>query len=250
LHGGEAGFDKRIWDAYVHGSEVTFSYLSRDGEEGYPGDVLAQVTFQLTSENTLLMKYQATTTKPTPICLTNHSHFNLGGHEEGNRKLEGHVVQLNASKYTPLDAGLITTGEIKNVSETLLYDLQTPKDLKGLLEKFPPGPNGYDINFCVNQNEKTGETMNFVGRVTHTKSKLAMEVRSDQPGVQFYTCNFMPDPSNGEEPMKGKNFKHGGFALETQNYPNAINWPNFPNAVLNPGEVYVHNTSLKFCKFE
>jgi aldose 1-epimerase len=250
LHGGINGFDKVLWDTYVDDEKVVFSYLSKDGEEGYPGIVLSNVTFRLTPQNVLDIKFRASTTKPTPICLTNHSYFNLGGHEKGNDNLKNHSVHLNAAKYTPLDAGLAATGEIKNVEGTL-YDFQTPKDLRAQLDQFPSGPNGYDINFCINQDlALQPEVLNFVGRIINTETKLALDVHSNQPGVQFYTANFLPDTTKNETPLKGKGgaqyYKHGGFCMETQNYPNAINMPHFPTPVLRPGEIYVHDVCYKF----
>jgi aldose 1-epimerase len=247
LHGGDKGFDKRTWESHVEGSKLIFSYASRDGEEGYPGEVLAQVTYEVTSDNELKVNYQATTTKPTPICLTNHSYFNLNGHEKGNEKLKDHFVQLNADSYTPIDDTLIPTGDISHVEKTVL-DLRTEKNLGDLLASFPPGANGYDHNFVINQ--KQGQELNLVGSVRSPVTNISLTVYTNQPGVQFYTSNFLPDPVKNEKPLPGKGgaqyYKHGAFCLETQNFPNAINQPKFPNAVLNPGEIYKHSTIFKF----
>jgi len=247
LHGGLKGFDKRIWESHVEGNKLTFSYVSRDGEGGYPGEVLAQVTYELTPANELKVNYQATTTKPTPINLTNHSYFNLSGHEKSVDKLKGHFVQLNADKYTPVNASLIPTGELKPVEGSAL-DFRTAKNLADLLASFPAGPNGYDGNFCVNQ--KPGQELNLAASVRSDVTNISLAVYTDQPGIQFYTSNFLPDTANNEKPLPGKGgaqyYKHGAICLETQNYPDAINQAKFPNAVVNPGEIYKHTTVFQF----
>ncbi|OXA42764.1 galactose mutarotase [Folsomia candida] len=248
LHGGHQGFDKRMWEARVDDDAVVMSYVSQDGEEGYPGHLLVNVRFEWTRCHELIISYQATTTKPTPINLTNHSYFNLAGHGAGPG-LEGHFVQLNADSYTPVDANLIPTGEIKSVEGTM-YDLQKPgQSLAALLKKFPPGPNGYDNNFCVNRDsKKTG--IQLVASVEESGSGRGLTIHSDQPGIQFYTANFLPDEAAQEAGLVGKGgavyWKHGAMCMETQNYPDAINHPNFPNGVLLPGEVYNHRAHFKF----
>ncbi|CAG7833867.1 unnamed protein product [Allacma fusca] len=239
LHGGNVGFDKRLWESHVEGKRVTFSYVSRDGEEGYPGEVLANVTYELTSDNQLVVQFQATSTKPTPINLTNHSYFNLSGNQFADRQLRAHHVLLNADHYTPVDDTLIPTGEIVSVEGTV-YDLRTNKNLHDLLQQFP----GYDNNFCLNRN--AGEQFRLAARVQEQNCGRVLEVYTDQPGVQFYTSNFLPD----KDPLPGKQgakyFKHGAFCLETQNYPNAINQANFPDPVIKPGAVYTHKVVYRF----
>lgn len=240
LHGGTNGFDKKMWESHVEGKRVTFSYVSRDGEEGYPGEVLAQVTYELTPDNQLLIEYQATTTKPTPINMTNHSYFNLSGHQNADKQLKGHHILLNADNFTPVDETLIVTGEIKAVEGTV-YDLRRNKNLYDVLQQFP----GFDNNFCVNDRNE-GETVRLAGRVQHAESGRVLEVYTDQPGVQFYTSNFLPD----KDPLPGKDgakyFKQGAFCLETQNYPNAINVAEFPDPVIKPGAVYRHKLHYRF----
>lgn len=230
LHGGIIGFDKKIWDAKLIENEaelpkLVFSLLSPDGDEGYPGDLLAQVTYQLTPDNQLIFKYQAMTTKTTPLVMTNHSYFNLAGHENADKKLEQHFVQVNADLYTPLDENKVTIGEIAPVKGTV-YDLRENKNLAELLASFPPGPNGYDINFCLNK-KVPPETVRLAARVHHKESGRILEVHTDQPGVQFYTANFHPEHGSKDGPILGKAggkyWKHGSFCLETQNYPNAVN---------------------------
>jgi len=247
LHGGLKGFDKRIWETRVEGSKLVLNYTSADGEGGYPGAVQVEITYELTPANELKTDYKATTTKPTPIVLTNHSYFNLSGHTKSVEKLKGHFIQINADHYTPVNDSLIPTGEIKSVTGSA-FDFRTTKDLGELLAAFPAGPNGYDVNFCVNQ--APGQELNQAATVKSEDSKISLTVLTNQPGIQFYTGNFLPDPVANEEPLPGKNsakyYKHGAFCLETQTYPNAVNQANFPNAVLNPGETYNHTTVFKF----
>jgi len=239
LHGGTKGFDKKLWESHVEGKRITFSYVSRDGEEGYPGEVLAQVTYELTPDNQLLLDFQATTTKPTPINMTNHSYFNLSGHKNADKQLKGHHVLLNASHFTPVDDTLIVSGEIKPVEGTI-YDLRKNKNLHELLKQFP----GFDNNFCLDRNK--GEAVSLAARVQDSGSGRVLEVYTDQPGIQFYTSNFLPD----KDPLPGKEgakyFKQGAFCLETQNYPNAINVDHFPDPVINPGAVYSHKLYYRF----
>ena len=230
LHGGVLGFDKKLWRAQVIDGgvapKVVFSLLSPNGDEGYPGDLITHVTYQLLPDNQLKVDFQAVATQTTPVVLTNHSYFNLAGHTEANGKLEGHWIQLNADNYTPLDDNLVTKGEISAVKGTDFDLTGRMKDLACLLAKFPPGPNGYDNNFCINRLSGDGG-LSLAGRVQHRPSGRVLEVHTDQPGVQFYTANFLPDPDKDEQAVLGKAgakyCKHGAFCLETQNYPNAVN---------------------------
>lgn len=243
LHGGFKGFDQANWDHHVEGTKVTLSYLSIDGEEGAPGSVITNLNCDVTPDNIFIVSIMSTTTKPTPINLTNHSYFNLAGHDAGAVELNDHVVTINADKYTEATSRFVTTGNLIPVVDTL-YDFRTPKQLKELLLKINGG-YGYDINYCVNKGDDQGLT--FVSRVVHPKSGRAMEVYSDQPGVQWYTSNNLPDPAT---PMLGKGgrpyAKHGAFCFETQNWPNAINYKNFPNSVLYPGKKYIHHFEYRY----
>ncbi|CAB3386103.1 Hypothetical predicted protein [Cloeon dipterum] len=240
LHGGFKGFDKKMWEANVEGTKVTFSYVSKDGEEGYPGSVLVAATYSLSDANELLLEMTATTTKPTPVNLTNHAYFNLAGHDKGWSALSEHKVHVNASFYTP-GVDLLPTGEIKPVAGTI-FDLTTTKQLKDVLSWTPD--DGYDTNFCVNTTKPP--TMVLAARVYHPQSGRQLEIYSDQPGIQFYTSNSLPT----ENILQGKGgcyyTKHGAFCLETQNYPDAVNQPNFPKSVLLPGETYKHNVKYLF----
>lgn len=243
LHGGLIGFDKVIWETHVEGTKLTLSYLSKDGEEGFPGAVLTQVTYSLTSENQLVLEMKATSTEPTPVNLANHAYFNLGGHDGGAEAIYNHEVSINADKYTPASDLGIPTGEIRAVGGSI-YDFRIPRKLATLIPKAPGG--GFDNNFCINKGEQ--QELTFVARVIEPKSGRVLEVHSDQPGVQFYTSNGIP-PAN-ETGITGKGgivyHQHGAFCLETQNYPDAIHHVNFPNSILNPGNIFKHKTVYKF----
>jgi len=260
LHGGNIGFDKFNWSAIINDNKVIMSHVNDDGFEGYPGTVLASVSFELTEGNEFKVLFTATTTKPTPVNLTNHSYFNLAGHGAGYSGLYDHFIALNADKYTVTVDQSIPTGEIRNVSGTP-FDLRTRQNLGRAMANLPLP--GFDDNYCVSKG--TGQQLTFVAGVCHEKSGRTLEIYSDQPGVQFYTSNFIPDPDNtiyptGKKPAKsapnpnqpinGKNGvlyrKHGGFALETQIYPDAVNHANFPNVILLPGDVYKHELVYKF----
>ncbi|XP_023014435.2 galactose mutarotase [Leptinotarsa decemlineata] len=241
LHGGIKGFDKVIWESYVKGTTLYLSYHADDMEEGYPGDILATVSFQLTAENDFLIDYKATTTKPCPVNLTNHSYFNLAGNGKGSAELYKHIVSLNADKITEVDSQGIPTGNLPSVANTV-FDLRVPKVLGDVIHKVPGAP-GFDHNFCITRGSEQCNA--FVARVAHTGSGRVMEVYSNQPGVQFYTSNFLPE---GDDLMGKDGFikKHGGFCLETQKYPDSINHKSFPNSILYPGEQYHHTTTFRF----
>lgn len=230
LHGGFVGFDKVIWNHYVDNKKLVLSYKSADGEEGFPGDVIVNVTFQLTADNKFVVDYKATTTKSTYVNLTNHSYFNLAGHNKGAEEVYKHVISINADRTTEVDEDAIPTGNLLPVAGTI-FDLQTPTVLADVIHNIP-GSSGYDHNFCVNQGSEQEDT--FVARAHHPESGRVMEVYSNQPGVQFYTSNFIPeDPKlyKGDPKtlkiLTGKDnnnyYKHGAFCFETQNYPDAIN---------------------------
>ncbi|XP_063220439.1 galactose mutarotase-like [Bacillus rossius redtenbacheri] len=242
LHGGFKGFDKVIWDSYVNGNKVIFSYVSCDGEEGYPGAVLSQVTYELTDDNELKITMNASSTKPTPVNLCNHSYFNLGGHATGAQSIYDHLAMINADYYTVTDKESIPTGEIASVADTP-FDLRKSTPLKTGIpaaDKFA-GKGGYDHNLCINSDGKDG--LQFVARVLHPNSGRQLEVYSNQPGVQFYTGNSISEITG-----KGGNVykKHAAFCLETQVYPDAVNHANFPNSILYPGDDYHHEVIYKF----
>ncbi|XP_029051023.2 galactose mutarotase-like isoform X1 [Osmia bicornis bicornis] len=243
LHGGFKGWNSKIWNATIQGDRLVLSLLSEDGDEGYPGAAIASITFQLTTDGELRIEMKAFVTKPTPVNLTNHSYFNLAGHNTNSSELYKHRFTLNADRWTVTDTESIPTGEIRPVEGSLM-DLRNSTTLGDVIDKLPAG--GYDYNFCVtnaNSNEK-----NLVAKVEHPASGRRLEVFSNQPGVQFYTANFLPAP--GTAGVQGKNgsayFKHAAFCLETQNYPDAVNHENFPNSILEPGQIYLHTVVYKF----
>jgi len=239
LHGGLVGLDKVLWDASIDekNSSVTFSYLGRDGEEGYPGDIIYNVRYSLDSEGGVRIDFSAMVTKPTPVNLANHVYFNLGGHQSGKEGLDEHVMRMAADSITPVTEKLIPTGSIGSVAGSV-FDLRTPTRLGDVLSLCPGGENnGFDHNFVLSNTE--GD-LNFVCRVTHPPSGRWLECFTNQPGCQFYTGNFIPI----DDSLKGKGGavyrKHGGFCLETQKFPDSINQATFPSCVVRPGETYTH----------
>lgn len=189
LHGGYVAFDKFNWSSHVDGSKVIMSLVSPDQSEGFPGNVVATASFELLPNRKFKILYNATTTHATPINFTNHSYFNLGGHASSYVELYKHILTLNADRLTETDEDSIPTGKLKNVGGTL-YDFRIARDLGAMMARVEG--NGYDDNFCVTKG--TEQQLTFVSRVLHPKSGRTLEVYSDQPGVQLYTSNFMPDP--------------------------------------------------------
>ncbi|XP_030627449.1 galactose mutarotase [Chanos chanos] len=237
LHGGLKGFDRVLWDSEPVDSGVKLSYCSSDGEEGFPGNLKVSVTYRL-EKNTLIMECSAQTDQTTPINLANHSYFNLAGH--GTPDIYDHEVTISAESYLPVDGTMIPTGEIKSV-ENSPFDLRTPV-LTGPRLKELPGP-GFDHNFCLcSPGEPNVERK--CARVVHPGTGRVLEVSTTQPGLQFYTSNFLDGTLRGKG---GASYpKHSAFCLETQNWPDAVNQPGFPEALLRPGEEYKHTTRFTF----
>ena len=236
LHGGIKGFDKVIWDAEPLGdSSVKLTYLSKDGEEGYPGNLQAEVIYTLTADNALKIEYTATTDKATPVNLTNHCYFNLSGGTDTT--ILDHELMLKADKYTAVNDKLIPTGENPAVSGTPM-DFTTAKKVGRDIAQVP---GGYDHNWVLS---KSGNDLELAATLYHAASGRFMEVYTTEPGVQFYSGNFLDGTLKGRD---GRNYvKHAGLCLETQHFPDSPNQPSFPNTILKPGEKYHQVTIYKF----
>lgn len=242
LHGGIKGFDKQVWDARQDGNSVTFTYVSADGEEGYPGKLTVTLTYRLDSnENRLQLQYSATTDKATVLNLANHSYFNLEGQGKGN--ILDHEITLNAPSFTPVDSALIPTGVLQPVAGTA-FDFTKPakigariNDTSDLQIRYGLG---YDHNFVL---APANGALRWAAKVIAPTSGRTLEVLTTEPGVQFYTGNFL----NGSEKGKGSVYGHrSGFCLETQHFPDSPNQPAFPSTVLKPGETFQSTTVFAF----
>jgi len=241
LHGGRKGFDKRVWTAEVlpgAAASVRFTYLSADGEEGYPGNCTVAVTYTLTDSNELRLDYVVSTDKDTPANVTNHSYFNLGGAENGS--ILDQEVMLNADRFTPVDATLIPTGELRSVVGTPM-DFRTPTAVGAHLREVGGMPVGYDHNFVLNGG---GGTLAPVATVHDPKSGRLMVVTSTEPGVQFYSGNFLDGTFTGKKGVAYRQYY--GLCLETQHFPDSVNHPNFPSYVVKAGETYRSTTVYAF----
>jgi aldose 1-epimerase len=241
LHGGEYGFHNQVWDvAESTEDRIRLSYLSADGEEGYPGNLQVEVTYTLSGSD-LNIEFKATTDSPTVLNLTNHSYFNLNG--QGSGPILDHRLQINADRFTPIDETLIPYGTEEPVEGTP-FDFRQPETIGRRIDDDHPQVTfgmGYDHNYVLNRN---GSGLSLAARAEGDRSGIVMEVYTEEPGMQLYTGNF----------MEGKNILKGGFpdehrsafCLETQHYPDSPNRDAFPDVVLNPGEEFLSRTRLRF----
>lgn len=241
LHGGNKGFNKVLWEVAEHKTgenpSITFKYYSKDGEEGYPGDVTITATYSLPSSSSLKLDMEAVPhNKSTPISLAQHTYWNLAGHSSGD--ILDHSIQIWATQITPVDETAIPTGEKKAVTGTPFDFLKESKVGSRINEV----PGGYDHNYVLDcGEEKSG--LKHVAKVEDPKSSRVLNLWTNAPGVQFYTGNFL-DGITGKHGAKYG--KHAGLCLETQGFPNAINQPNFPSVVIEPGQTYKHTMLFKF----
>jgi aldose 1-epimerase len=248
LHGGIKGFDKVLWNGeIVHdssGASVRLTYLSQDGEEGYPGNCSVAVTYSLTDSG-LHISYEVTTDKDTPVNVTNHSYFNLGGAENGG--ILGHELTLFADNYTPVDATLIPTGEIRPVAGTPM-DFRRPTRIGEHLKEVGGSPVGFDHNYVINEvhgdNPLGKADVWHVANVYDPKSGRQMDVWSTEPGVQVYSGNFLDGTLAGKKGIAYR--QYWGLALETQHFPDSVNHPNFPSCILKAGGTYRSDTLYSF----
>jgi aldose 1-epimerase len=245
LHGGMIGFDKAVWKAKPlagrEASALELSYLSKDGEEGYPGNLSSKVTYTLSDDNALRIDYEATTDKDTVVNLTNHSYFNLEG--QGNGDILNHEITIAADHFTPVNSGLIPTGELRPVAGTP-FDFREPHKIGERIaaddEQLRLG-NGYDHNFVL---KGADGNLRLAAQVTEPRSGRILQVYTTEPGVQFYCGNFLDGSLHGKG---GKVYQRRyGFCLETQHFPDSPNKPEFPSTLLHPGSTYRTSTVYRF----
>lgn len=246
LHGGDRGFDKVVWEARTEETEagpaLHLAYTSVDGEEGYPGTLVAKVSYSLTNDNELVIEYEAQTDRATPVNLTNHSYFNLSG--DARRDILGHSIQINAEHYTPVDETLIPTGEYRPVAGTA-FDFRAAKpigrDIEADDDQIRYGL-GYDHNWVIDR-EADGK-WRHIATLSEPESGRVMTIHSNEPGLQFYSGNFLDGSNVGKG---GVVYRHrDGMCLETQHFPDSPNQPGFPSTILRPGEEYRTRTVYTF----
>jgi aldose 1-epimerase len=244
LHGGKIGFDKVVWDGEVVNDAsvptVRFKHTSPAGDQGYPGKLTAYVTFSLNDKNELRVDYDAATDAPTPVNLTNHTYWNLSGNPSST--ILDTVIQLNADHFTPVDADLTPTGEIKSVKGTPM-DFTSPMPIASRIDQVQGANGGYDHNYVITNGGAPGKLI-LAARATDPKTGRTMEVETDQPGIQFYTGNFLDGSIHGKGGTVYQKFS--AFCLETQHFPDSPNHANFPNTILRPGEKYRTSTIYRF----
>ena len=244
LHGGRRGFDKRIWTADASGkhNSLHLTYVSAPGEEGYPGKLTVHVTYRLGDDDSLDITYEATTTAPTPVNLANHAYFNLSGDQD--RPIVDHKLQINAEAFTPIDATLIPTGEVRPVAGTA-FDFRRATSIGlhiGASDEQLAFGHGYDHNWVLAP-PPTKSALRLAAVLTDPGSGRVVIIHTTQPGLQFYSGNFMNGKPSGQGSVYGY---RTGLCLETQHFPDSPNHPAFPNTILRPGETYSERTVLSF----
>lgn len=246
LHGGTVGFHKKLWEATpfknTQGAGLALEYLSRNGEEGYPGNLNVKLSYLLTTDNALQCDYEATTDQPTICNLTHHSYFNLAGHDHGT--ILDHILMINADNITPVGEDLIPTGEFRPVEGTP-FDLRKPALISAgidLADQQMKYGQGYDHNWVLKR--QTEGDLELAAALYEPETGRFMEVWTQEPGIQFYSGNFLDGKNNGKS---GYSYGYrSGLCLETQHFPDSPNKPQFPTVILNPGEIYKTRTVYKF----
>ncbi|AHG92044.1 Aldose 1-epimerase [Gemmatirosa kalamazoonensis] len=245
LHGGPGGFHTAVWAtepfADERGVGAVLRHVSPDGDEGYPGALAAHVRYTLTQDDALVVEYHATTTRATPVNLTQHAYFNLAGHGAGD--VCEHLLTLSASRYTPVDALLIPTGELRAVQDTP-FDFRTPTAIGARIDDADPQlahAGGYDHNFVI---DGDAPGLRFAARVHEPRSGRALDVFTTEPGVHFYSGNALAEGPPGKGGVRYG--ARSGLALETQHFPDSPNQPHFPSTILRPGDTYTSRTVFRF----
>ena len=246
LHGGEEGFDKVVWQAEPFEEEaavgLVLSHTSPAGHGGFPGRLDVEVTYRVTDDNELVVDYRATTTEATPVNLTQHSYFNLKGEGEGT--VLDHELRINAEAFIPVDSTLIPTGEVRPVTDTP-FDFRKSRPIGQRIDvenRQLEIAEGYDHNFVLSRQDR--DSLHLAARVYEPESGRELQVRTTEPGLQFYSGNFLDGSLTGKS---GASYQeHAGFALETQHFPNSPNEPGFPSTILRPGEIYTSRTIYQF----
>jgi aldose 1-epimerase len=242
LHGGLKSFDRQVWKTEELKTDdsvgVKFSLTSPDGDNGYPGELVVTVDYVLNNQNELVIQYDATTDKPTHVNLTNHSYWNLSGAGQGT--VGDHVLMLNADQLVEINSEGIPTGTLLDVAATP-FDFRMARPIGVDIENTGTTPAGYDHCYVINRSDDALEKLTLAANVHDPKSGRTMEIFATQPGIQFYTCNWMDG-----QPASGGFEKHSALALETQHYPDSPNQANFPSTLLKPGQRYRHKTIYRF----